>query len=450
MDEALGDFCGDIVIEGARIREVGSAIDPTTVDEVVDLGGAVVLPGLIDCHVHLWQAAVRGVASGCWWREYFGIVHPLSARLRAGDLYASTFAGAAQLLCGGVTTVFDFCHSTNSSAHARASLEALSEVGIRALFGFSFRERPEMTEQGFTSFEHRINELHRLQSEWGSHERVQLAAALNNIDHVTGDGHAREVKAARELGLVATLHSNLQAQVTESFQRGLLGSDLLWVHTGAISDSELRLLREHGGAIICTPELEAGFMTVTPVVARALQHQVPVAYGTDAPAVVNGDLLTQLRIGHTTIRMADAQLEHLQGRSGQRTGCCPSVDASRLLRQATIESAALLGMADRIGSLTPGKQADITVVGTGPFGLAGAAPADHVLFHASNHPMERVYVAGREVVRAGQLVGTDMDEVRQRAEEARDWVLGRAPGTQWPELDAQTRARYEAGQGSAV
>lgn len=141
-------------------------------------------------------------------------------------------------------------------------------------------------------------------------------------------------------------------------------------------------------------------MTVTPVVGRALQHGVPIGYGSDAPTVVNGDLLAQLRIGHPIIRMIDAQAEHRQGRSGTRTAWSPSLDAAKLLRQATIESAQLLGMADRIGSLSPGKQADITVVGTGPFGLAEASPADHVLFHSSGRPVEHVYVAGREPVRA--------------------------------------------------
>src|SRR5262249_39733927 len=142
MDDRLGAFRGDVLIEGSRIREVAPSIT-VAADEVVDLDGAVVLPGLVDCHVHLWQAPIRGVAAGCWGREYFGVVHPLSARFRATDLYAATFAAGAELLTHGVTTAVDFCHSTNSPAHAEASLAALSDVGIRALFGFSFRERPE-------------------------------------------------------------------------------------------------------------------------------------------------------------------------------------------------------------------------------------------------------------------------------------------------------------------
>jgi cytosine/adenosine deaminase-related metal-dependent hydrolase len=448
MDDQLGEFRGDVLIEGARILEVAPSID-VEADEVIDLEAAVVLPGLVDSHVHLWQAPIRGISAGCWGREYFGVVHPLAARYRATDLYAATFAAGAELLIHGVTTAVDFCHSMNSPAHADASLSALSDVGIRALFGYSFRERPEMREQGFTSFAHRAEVLRKLQVDWAPHERVGIVAALNNIDHLTREEHAREVGLARELGLLATLHSNLQEQVTQSWEQGLLGPDLLWVHAGAISENELDLLREHGGAIICTPEIEAANMTITPVVSRALQHRIPIGFGSDAPAVVNSDLLTQLRIGHALFRMTDAQNEHRNGRTGARTSWAPSVDAAKLLKMATIGTAEMLGMADRIGSLTPGKQADIAVVSAEPFGLAEASPADHVMFHSSGRDLDHVFVAGRRLVSRGNLVEVDIAQMRRRADEVRDWVLGRAPGTDWEEIDEQTRKRYEAGQGSA-
>ena len=448
MDDELGELRGDVLVVGDRIEAVAERIDADA-DEVLDVSRSIVLPGLVDTHVHLWQAPVRGLASGCWGREYFGIVHPLSARLRPTDLYAATFDGAAELLTHGVTTAPDFCHSTNSPAHTHAALDALADVGIRALFGFSFRERPEMTEQGFASFADRVSFLDALRSEWAGHPRVRLAAALNNIDHVTPEAHALEVSAARELGLHATIHCNLQEQVTQADEQGLLGPDLLWVHTGAISDQELLLLRERGGAIVCTPEIEAGQMTVTPVVARALRSGVPISFGSDAPSVVNGDLLAQLRIGHSLIRMIDAQTEHLQGRSGARTAWAPSVDAPGLLRMATIDSAEILGIADEIGSLTPGKQADIAVMPVGPFGLGGATSAEHLLFHSSGRPLDAVFVGGRMLIRHGELVGVDTAEMVRGLATARDWVLGRAPGAIWADIDEATRARYEAGQGRA-
>ena len=112
-------------------------------------------------------------------------------------------------------------------------------------------------------------------------------------------------------------------------------------------------------------------------------------------------------------------------------------------------SAEILGIADQIGSLTPGKQADIAVVPVGPFGLGGATPADHLLFHSSGQPLDAVFVGGRMLVRHGELVAVDTAEMVRGLETARDWVLGRAPDANWSEIDDATRARYEAGQGKA-
>ncbi len=448
MDPALGDLEGDVLIDGNRIVEVGNGLVDTTA-ELVELNGAVVIPGLIDTHVHLWQAALRGMASSCYGREYFGVVHPLSGRLRASDMYDATYAGALELLTHGVTTVFDFCHATNSPEHAASSLKALDESGIRALFGFCFRHRPEAPVKGFETLEQRQVVLRELNSAWSGHDRVRLAAALNNIDHVSAEAHSQELSIARELGLMSSLHSNLPGQVSLSHAGGLLGDDILWVHAGPITDGELDLLHEHGGAIACTAEIEAGQMSITPVVNRACHRRVPVTFGTDVPAATNGDMFTALRITHAISRLCDAQLEKAQGRTGSRTPWSPTLTSGDMLRMATMGAADVLGLGDEIGSITPGKKADLAVVSTEPFGLGAASPVDFAFFQASSRNIERVYVSGRLVVAHGTPVGVDMGTARINLDSTRDWVLGRHPESPWTEIDDAARARYEAGQGKA-
>lgn len=450
MDAELGEMKrGDVLIEGERIAAVSPQLE-VAADETIDASGSIVMPGLIDCHIHLWQTPVRGIAAGAWGREYFGIVHPLSARVRPQDMHAGTYGGAVELLSHGVTTLLDFCHSVNSPAHADASLDALDAAGIRALFGYSFRDRPEVQERDFNSLDDRIRDLRRLQGRIGSGGRVQLAAALNNIDHVTPEVHARELGAARELGLRATVHSNLDGQVTQTAGQDLLGEDILWVHCGAISDPELSLLAEHGGAVIATPEIEAGLMSITPVVGRARQHGVPVGLGIDVPSAVNGDLLAQMRITYALDRLVDSQTDRLQGRLSSRTAHSPTLDARRVLELGTIEAARILGIERETGSLTPGKLADVAVFSTEPFGLGGGDAFNHVLFQCSARSVDSVFVGGAPRVRDGKLVDVDLRRLREQLDAARDWVLGRDPEAEWGEVTAEARAMYEAGQGAPV
>lgn len=440
MDDRMPELeRGDVLIEGSRILAVEPEVD-VEADETIDASGKIVMPGLIDCHIHLWQTPVRGIASGCWGREYFGVVHPLSARYRPEDMHIATYGVAIELLSYGVTTALDFCHSVNSPEHADASLDGLNDAGIRALFGCSFRDRPEVDQREFNSLAERIDVLRRLHDQRGADGRVRLAVALNNIDHVTPEAHARELGAARELGLRATVHSNLDGHVTQTAAQGLLGADALWVHCGAISDPELRMLADGGGAIVCSPEIEAGLMAITPVTGRALQHDVPVGLGIDIPSAVNGDLLAQLRITYAIDRLVASQTDRLQGRLSSRTRWSPTLDARRVLELGTIKAAQILGLDGEIGSLVPGKLADVTVFATGVFGLGGGTAFDHVLFQTSARNVDSVFVGGEPRVRGGELVDVDVRQLRERLDTARDWVLGRIPDARWSEMTAEARA----------
>lgn len=447
-DEQFGDTA-DILIEDGVIIDVGEHINPDGA-RVVELSGSIVLPGLVDSHIHLWQSVLRGIAAETWGREYFGLVHPLSGRLRADDMYAATYGGAIELLLAGTTTVFDFCHATNSPEHAENSLRGLADAGIRGLFGFCFRHRPESPVTGFETLDERAAVLERLVEQWKDHERVGLGVALNNIDHVSIDVHKQEVAVARQLGLRQSIHSNLPGQIGLSAQNGLLGEDLIWVHAATASDEEMGLLADKGGSLSITPEVEAALMGMSSAAPRAKRHDVRVAVGTDVPAGIGGNLFAQLRIARATTRAVDVQFEYSQNRPGARTSTHPSYDSMDLLRMATIDGARALGLEDRIGSISPGKQADLLVVSTEPFGLSGGTAADFLLYQATARHLTQVYVGGEVVVQHGHHVSADMGAVRARLDDTRDWILGLAPGSEWPTINAEMRARYEAGQGKAT
>ncbi len=426
MDRELGDVeHGDVLIEDGRIAAVERGLDAAA-DEVIDVSGSIVLPGLIDSHIHLWQTPLRGLASEVWAGEYFPTVHPLSGRYRPQDMHAATYGGAIELLSHGVTTVFDFCHSVNSPQHADASVDALQEAGIRALFGYSFRDRPEVPERAFHSHEERVRDAHRVRSERLADEAglVQLAIALNNLEHVDEETFERELACARELGALATVHSLLPWEIGEVHRRGLLRPDLMWVHVTPATDHELELLREHGGSIAATPEIEFAMEGLYPLTGRCVRRGVPTTLGVDVASAVSADLLVQMRLAFDVERMLDGQHGRMFGREPARKEGLPTLSARAVLGLGTIDAARALGIDGRTGSLTPGKDADVLVLGTEPFGMGLGDPAAHVILQSSAANVDHVLVAGRPRVRDGELVDVDVARMRRQLDEAREHVVG--------------------------
>lgn len=125
----------DILIEDDRIAAIGPSIDISDAD-IVEAGKMIVMPGLINAHVHLWQTALRASGSNWAGNDYLRFAHTaLSPRFTPEDTASSEYLGATALLDGGVTTVFDWCHNNSTPAHSDAALDALRRSGIRAIFG---------------------------------------------------------------------------------------------------------------------------------------------------------------------------------------------------------------------------------------------------------------------------------------------------------------------------
>jgi 5-methylthioadenosine/S-adenosylhomocysteine deaminase len=404
MDPQLGELpTGDVLLEGGRISAVGASVEADA-DEVIDARGMLVHPGLVDAHIHLWQTPLRGLAAHCFGMEYFPTVHPLSQRYRAEDMYGATYGGAIELLAHGVTTVFDFNHSIHSPEHADAAVDALEAAGIRAIFGYSLRDRPELEDRALRSTEDRMRDAQRLRDQRGDGGRVTLALALNNLEHVSAEDNTREVGWARELGIRATVHSIRPGQITDAHARGVLGADLQWVHATAATDAELALLAAEGGAIAVTPESEAAIMSVWPVTGRAVRHGVPVGLGVDIVSAVSGDVAAQARSALTLDRIADADAQRAEGHEPERTPDAPILDARRVLELATSEAARSIGLGD--------------------VGPPAADLATHLVLHSSRADVDTVLVGGEVVVRGGELVGADPGRVRELLDAARAHVVG--------------------------
>lgn len=417
MDDQLGDLpVGDVLVKGSTIADIGPKLDETA-DETIDAAGMFVLPGLVDTHIHLWQTTLRGLAADLWKGEYFTHVLPYRERYRPEDMYAGGYVGGLELLSHGTTTALDFCHAISSPSHVDSALEGLRDSGLRGVFGYSVKETPPGV---WRSQDERFRDVERVRDKLDG--RLSLMVALSDLETVDIETCVREMAFARGHGLRMTIHSNFERQITAMNDAGLLGPDLLPVHGNLMNDYELDLLAEHGTPISFTPSVEVYGAPCT-VLGRALRRGIPITWGCDIPSFVNGDLLAQLRLVVHVQGYLDAQWERLNGRSGGRVPGIPSLSPRDALRSATLGGATALGLGDRIGSLTPGKEADIVLLDSGPFGTSLCDPAAHIVFQSGAQDVDTVLVGGEIRKRSGKLVDLDVSRVHQLIASTREHVL---------------------------
>jgi cytosine/adenosine deaminase-related metal-dependent hydrolase len=424
MDETLGDFAAaDILVEDGAIAAVGPSLDAAAGAETIDAAGMIALPGIIDAHTCLWQTVLRGFVPDLWPGAYYSKLLPLRSRYTPEDNFNAAWIGAFEMLSYGTTTVVDYCHDIRSPAFAPASLAALKETGIRHLFTYSFM--PVGPEE-FAGPEDRLADGGRIHDAF--HDPTGLTTIGFGIESIGAAGLPAQLAFARQRKAPSCIHVNEAGTIDKLDALGLLGPDLLVIHGNLISNNELERMAKAGMPLCFTPTADTQG-TPADVVRRAFDRGVDVVFGCDIPCTVASDPIGQLRVMFNVQGFLDGAMERsfssvLGRRPAVRPGL-PSLLPRRLLQIGTIETARVLGMADRIGSLTPGKRADIVLIRKGPFGDSVVDDAcAHVLLQTSPREIDTVLVDGTVRMRAGALVGFDTQRAAAMVRESRQRILG--------------------------
>ncbi|RZS45165.1 cytosine/adenosine deaminase-related metal-dependent hydrolase [Herbihabitans rhizosphaerae] len=381
----------DVLIEGDTIAAVGPDL-PSAGATVIDCTDRIVLPGFVDTHRHTWQAVLRGIAVDIDLGTYIDLVpRTLAQRFRPSDVYAGTLAGALECLDAGVTTLFDFSHIQNTPEHTDAAVAALRASGIRALFGYGYPFTGEAADH--------LAGLRRARRELFAEPAglVTLAAAPHGPSYTPIEVVEQDWRHAREHGIRITVHIGrgpVAARPVEALrERGLLGPDVTFVHGNDLADDELRMIADTGGSMAVTPAVEAQMGHGAPTLGRLRAAGVTTGLGVDVVTTVAGDMFTLMRAALLT--------SQLDGRP---------CTASDVLRLATLDGAAAIGMADEVGSLRPGKRADVVLLRADAVNLAGGRHDPIATVVTSAHPgnVDTVLVGGRPVKRDGLLLTADL------------------------------------------
>ncbi len=426
MDAVLGDFSqADILVEDGKIGAVGPSL-PAADAEPIDGAGMIALPGIIDAHTCLWQTVLRGHVPDLWPGAYYSKFLPLRSRFTAEDNFNAAYVGGFEMLSYGTTTVVDYCHNIRGPDYAPASIAGLKEAGIRHLFTYSFMS---VEPARFPQPEDRFADARLVYDKF--HDPAGLTTIGFGIDSIGAlgleNGLEKQLAFSRALNAPSCIHVNETGTIDRLNASGLLGPDLLVIHGNLITNGELELMAKARTPLCFTPTADTQG-TPADVVRRAIDRGVEVVFGCDIPSSIASDPIGQLRVMFNVQGFLDGVMERsfstVVGRRPPVRPGLPLLTPRKLLEVATIRTARVLGLDDRIGSLTPGKRADIVLIRKGPFGDSVASdPCAHVLLQTSPRDIDTVLVNGEVRMRAGVLLAFDPKRAAAMIRSSRQRIL---------------------------
>ena len=417
MDPKLGDIeGGDILVDGDRIADVGRNIAVSDA-QVIDGRDHIVMPGLVNAHIHTWEFPLRGIGSN--WvskRDYHGNMHQnLATRYTASDVRSANLLGALNQLNHGTTTIMDWCHIVRDPEMADAAIDGLEESGIRAVFARGTVKPP--IREGVTPF-YKIpfpaDEIRRLRTgRFASDDRlVTLAMAILGPDWGEYDVAVHDIRLAREYGLIHSAHTygrkgkrHVEDGMPRLAREGLLGPDHNISHGNCFDDEELKIVLDAGCTITSTCLTEALNYEVPAMLGRMLRYGATPSLGSDCDPYFNSSMLWVMRHAFQHQRELDNRSLYASGQYPAATQ--HSTHTRDALYWATMGGAKALKLDHKIGSITPGKQADLTMFDTTGMNMFAASaagdPVHAVVMFAEAADVKNVMVAGQWLKRDGQL-----------------------------------------------
>lgn len=395
----------DMLIVDGRISRIDTDVTDAEA-RVVDMRDRVLMPGFVDTHRHMWQGALRNILPDGRLSDYMDKIGGQARSVfRPEDVLIGNRLSALAAIDAGCTTVLDWSHISNSPEHSDAAVAALRNSGLRSVYAYGFgAANPE---NRYPDDLERIRRVHLVDDD----RMLTLALATGfNPEHW---------QLARDQGVRISVHVNGTGDLLPLADR--LGPDVNCIHCCNLNEEEWRLLAATGAGVSISAPVEMIMGHGIPPIQQTLDYGVSQSLSIDVETTVPSNMFTQMRSILTLQRMQILDRE----RRGEEN--LPGLlRAADVLRYATVNGARHCGLEDHIGTLEPGKAADLIALDLRAINVFPVNDVVGAIVTGMDRGnVDTVIIDGKIRKWNGRLVVEDMEALMRQAEQSNRYLYGR-------------------------
>jgi 5-methylthioadenosine/S-adenosylhomocysteine deaminase len=425
---------GAVYAEGTEIIEVGEsqALSRRHADTEIDAHDGIIIPGFINAHTHLAASLVKGLGADVpileWLKQ---LKWPYYLQINQEELHHAALLGCIENIRAGCTTVVDHYYPPRGrSSNVDSIGEAFKQTGVRGVLIRAYHDRSGSSPEEFIVDAKRIiREYDRIISTWNGKAdgRIMTWTSPDNILYCTEESVRGVAELAKKKGVGMHTHLSESPSMAELVKKlygkgsiemfeelGSLWEKFQAAHAIILSDREIQLMAGRHASAVNNPITNTYIADGVAPVPQMLREGVNVALGTDATGTYGcHDFFYAMKLCAAIHKVHSMDTK--------------AIDARTVLKMATLNGAKSLGLADRLGSLEPGKLADITVVGAKkPHMVPLLDPVAALVYSATSADVETVVVNGKVVMQNRVVRTLNEETILHKARDSAEQLVARS------------------------
>jgi len=422
----------DVLITGETIAAIGPGLAAPEGTAEIDASGGIVMPGMVDTHRHMWQTAIRGYGADWTLTQYFVWNYlQWGKSFRPQDIHAGDLLSAIEAIDAGVTTSVDWSHNLQTTEHAEAAVDALRAVPGRFVLAYGNIQQAPWEWSTTPEFRDFVGRYFS-----GGDDMLGFQIAFDVPPAAPDFPEKAAFEAARDLGVPVTTHAGVWKVTGDDgirlmHEHGFMTPATVYVHAASLSPDSYHRIAATGGSVSLSTESEQSAGQGYPPTWKLREHGIPISLSMDTSVWWSADLFSAMR----ATLSADRVREHLEAHNRDETVTHHKLRAEQVVDWATRGGARALGLDSLIGSLEPGKKADVVLIknDASPAMFPLLHPYGHVVYQAQRGDVHTVVVNGRVVKYDHRLVGVDLARARQAVEQTVEHLMLELGPEAWAE-----------------